>query len=894
MNPSGSPRRKSPPPDPGLGFSLRWLHWVSWLVPRARRADWLEEWSAELYARHDPASSSTDPPTSFSTFRDAWGALPDALCLRSLSWRLDTMGTDLAFALRQILRRPAFAVVAVLTLAIGIGATTAIFSVVDTVLLRPLPYPEPERLVALWETNPDRGWTEAELAPANFLDWKSQATSFEVLAAYSQYPRQVILGDGNEPINLRVGPVSGEFFRALGVEPVIGRSFTAEETWSDGSNRVLMSHRLWRDRFASDPDIVGSTLQLSGRDALVIGVLPPGFVWHPEPVDLWSTFGWSRDQREALWFRRAHMVRGIGRLADGATLEAARDELATIAKRLEAEYPVTNTNMGSGVGTLHSWVVGDTRAPLFVLLGAVALVLLIACTNVANLLLVRTATRVRELTLRSALGAGRGRLIRQLLTENAVLAGFAAVCGVAVAAAVLRLLVAISPDDIPRLSQVALDGRVLAFATLLAAGTVLLFGVAPAVFGVRSGSAANSVRSHSATRLEGRFRGALVVTEVALALVVVLATGLLGRSLWHLYRVDPGFATNQLVVTEVALPSAFYEDREAVTSFYDRLTDRLGALPGVVSVSSTGMLPIDESGWSADLSVEGRGPTEYATEVRFAQIDSGYFATLGTEVVAGREFRPSDSADQPRVAMINESMQRLMFPDQDPLGARIASERDIDENTSWATVVGVVRDIRQFGLDEAPRPQTFYPLTQQPDRVRAMVLRVDGDLQTVTPAIRGAIAELDPRLPAGSVHTMSGVVSRSLARERFLLAQLLAFGAVALLLAAVGTWSVLAYTVSQRRSEIGVRMAIGADRREVVRMVLAQGMRLVVLGFGIGLVAAAGVTRFLESLLHGVGALDPTTVLATVSLLFVVGLVACLLPARAAARMDPTVSLRAE
>ena len=884
-----------PPVDRGpLRWSLAWLRWVSWLVPRARRAEWLEEWQAELHARHAPLHTSSVPPSSLSSIREAWGAVPDALCLRTLSWRIDTMGTDLAFALRQILRRPGFAAIAVLTLAIGIGATTAIFSVVDTVLLRPLPYEEPGRLVALWETNPDRGWTDAELAPANFLDWKEQATSFETIAAYSQYPRQVILGEGAEPIHLQLGQASGDFFRTLRVEPALGRTFTAEETWNDGVFRVMMSHRLWRDRFAMDPGIVGSTVDLSGREVAVIGVLPVDFTWHAEPVDLWSTFGWSREQREAVWFRRAHMVRGVGRLAPGVTLETAQGELETIAKRLEAEYPVTNINMGAGAGSLHTWIVGDTRVPLFVLLGAVALVLMIACANVANLLLVRTANRVRELALRRALGAGRGRLIRQLLTESAVLAGLAALLGVAVAAGALQVLLAISPDDIPRLSQVSLDGRVLGFTTLLAALTVLLFGLAPAVLGVRRGNATGSARSNTASRREGRFRGALVVTEVALALVVVLATGLLGRSLWNLYRVDPGFASSHLLTTEIALPSAFYQDREAVNGFYGRLTDRLGQLPGVTSVSSTGMLPIDSTGWSGDLSVEGRGPGEHATEVRFAEIDVDYFATLGTELVAGREFRVDDEGDGPRVAMINESMQRLMFPDQDPLGARIASVRDVDENTNWVTIVGVVRDIHQFGVDQDPKPQTFFPLSQRWNRVRAMVLRIDADPLAVAPAMRTAVAELDPRLPASDVRTMSGVLTRSLSRERFLLAQLLAFGAVALLLAAVGTWSVLAYTVSQRRNEIGVRMAVGADRREVLRMVMAQGMRLVLLGFVIGLGAAASVNRFLETLLFGVDSFDLTTVLGTVAILSAVALLACVLPARTAARMDPTVSLRAE
>lgn len=890
---SSAPR----PPSAVLLWSLRWLHRVAWLVPADRRADWLEEWSAEVYVRHDERvalDSRSSVQSSLPLLREAWGALPDALCLRTLSWRFGTMWTDVSFALRQMLRRPGFTAIAVLTLAVGIGATTAIFSVVDTVLLKPLPYPEPDRLVALWETNPDRGWTEAELAPANFLDWKEQAESFEVLAAYSQYPQQVILGEGSEPIHLRVGAVSGDFFRALGLDPILGRNFETEETWSDGTRRVMMSHQLWTDRFSRDPDIVGATLELDGRDALVVGVLPEGFTFHPEAVDLWTPFGWSRDQREALWFRRAHMVRGIGRLAPSVTLDAAQQELQTIASRLEDEYPVTNTNMGAGVGPFHTWVVGDTRLPLFVLLGAVALVLLIACANVANLLLVRTAARVRELTLRRALGAGRRRLIRQLLTENVLLAGLAALLGVAVAAGALRVLVLISPDDIPRLSQVALDERVLAFTTLLAAVTVLLFGLAPALLGGGSSSAARAERAHTVSRREGRFRGALVVTEVALALVVVLATGLLGRSLWNLYRVDPGFSANRLLTMEVALPSAFYEDRAAMTDFYSRLTESFARLPGVESVSSTGMLPIDETGWSADLSVEGRGPGQHATEVRFAQIDTGYFATLGTEVVAGREFRRSDDADAPRVAMINESMKRLMFPDQDPLGARVASERHTDENTDWATVIGVVRDIRQFGVDEAPRPQTFYPLTQQSSRVRSMLLRIDEDPLAVAPAMRGALSRLDPRLPATEVRTMSGVLSRSLARERFLLAQLLAFGAVALLLAAVGTWSVLAYTVAQRRNEIGVRMAVGADRSEVLRMVLGQGMRLVGLGFGIGLLAAVGVNRFLESLLFGVSALDPATVLAATGVLALVALFACFLPARTAARMDPTASLRAE
>ncbi len=803
------------------------------------------------------------------------------------------MWKDLLFALRSMARRPGFTCVAATTLALGIGASTAIFSVIDTVLLRPLPYEDPHRLVHLWETNPDRGWTQAEAAPANFLDWKEQSGSYSHLAAYSEYPRKLILGGQDEPRHVLAGQVSGDFFEVLGVRAVLGRTFRTEETWGDGKHRVVLAHALWQS-LGADPSLVGRTLSLNGVEAEVLGILPAGFEFLDQPVQVWTPFSWSEESRQALWFRRAHFVRVIGRLRPEVTVSEAREELATIASRLEQEYPVTNTRMGAGLMPLHTWFVGDTRMPLLVLLGAVGLVLLIACANVANLLLARTTARLRELAVRRVLGAGRGRLIRQLLTENGLLAGLAALAGLVIAHLTLHLLVRLTPEGVPRLAQVALDGRVLLFTIALAAATTLVFGLAPALLGARAGAAVRAPRATGAERGESRLRRGLVAAEVALALVVVLATGLLTRSLWNLYAVDPGFEAGDLLVTEVGLPPALYEDAASVDAFFARLAEEIRSLPAIDEVSTTGMLPIDSSGWSGDLSVEGRGPGQHATEVRFAQIGPDYFATLRTPVVSGREFRPGDAAEAPPVAMINESMRELMFAGQDPLGVRIASEREPTESTSWATIVGVVRDIRQFGVDEEPRPQIFYPLAQQPDRVRSVLVRVDGDAMAMAPAVRAAVSRLDPRIPLTEVRTMEGVVDRSLARERFVLSLLLAFGSLAIALAGIGTWSVLTYTVARRRTEIGVRMAVGASGSEILRLVLGDGMRLVLAGLLAGGVGAMLLTQHLESMLFGVGTLDPASFAAAGMLLALVALIACVLPARAAARLDPATSLRSE
>jgi putative ABC transport system permease protein len=812
---------------------------------------------------------------------------------------LEGLAHDLRTGLRSLRRAPAFAAAVVATLALGIGANSAIFSVVNAVLLRPLPYPEPERLALLYETNPERSWTEAQVAPANFFDWREAARGFTGLAAFSDWLGQPTLASagpgGTEPEMLRAMYTSGDLFGVLGVAPRIGRSFREEENWGEAARVVVLSHALWRRRFGGDPAVLGQPIVLNGIAHTVVGVMPEGFRFFIDEVDLWQPFGWEPESRERVWFRRAHVFRVVGRLAPGTALTAGQAELRSIAARLERRYPETNTLMGAGARPLHEFLVGDARRPLALLLLAVGLVLLIACANVAHLQLARSTARTRESAVRGCLGASRLRLVRQGLVESALLAAAGGALGLLVARFATPALLARVPGELPRLSEVSVDGWVLGFTAALAGVTVVLSGLAPALQGARADleSALRSV-SRGESRGRTRARDLLVAAEVAVAVVVLAGAALLVRSLERLGRVDPGFHATDVLTAHVSLPSLGYPDVAAVADFGERLLARVRALPGVEDAGLARSLPLTGPGWSSDFAVEGRGREEFGIEVVHREVSPGYLETLRVPLLAGRRFNSTDGPTAPPVVVVNEALARRYFPGEDPVGRRITFDRYPTDTSTWRTIVGVVGAERQTALGQPARPEILAPLAQDDTRGLALVVRGGGPVATLLPELRAALSAVDPEIPLHEVRTLEEVRARSLDRERFLLTLFALFAALSLLLSVLGVYGVTAHAAARRVRDIGVRMALGARAADVVRGMLRRGLAPVALGIVTGLGGALALGRAMASLLYEVGAADPAALLTAAAALLLAGGLAVWLPARRASRLDPACVLRAE
>ncbi|HEX2189455.1 MAG TPA: ABC transporter permease [Longimicrobiaceae bacterium] len=814
---------------------------------------------------------------------------------RTGAW--DALRQDAAFALRTLRRSPGFSAVAVLTLALAVGANTAIFSAVSGVLLRPLPFADPDRLVMLWEENPEKDWHAVSAAPANLLDWREQVPAFQDVAGYAEFADRVTLTGAGEPQALSAAQVTGNFFSVLGVRAEHGRTLRDEETWAGPEPVAVISRRAWIRSFGADPEVVGRVVQVDGRPVRVVGVVPPGIDLPVEGVDVWLPMAWDPAARQQTWFRRAHWVRPVARLRPGVPLDAADAQLQTVVRRLQAQYPETNRLMGAGMTPLHEFLVGDTRTPLLVLLGAVGLLLLLACANVGNLLLVRATGRQRELAVRSALGAGRRRLVRQVATESLVLSAVAGGAGLLLGWGGTRVLGALRPPELLAEGQIALDWRVLVYTLAVTAASGLLFGLVPAAWtsraplgqGLRAGGRATGLGRNAR-----RVTGALVVAEVAVALLLVVGAGLLLRSFRELREVEPGFESRGVLAVTLVLPAAEYDTDEKVAAFYGELVRRAGALPGVVDAGAVRKLPLTDPSWSSDFSVAGRGPDEYGVDVLHREVTPGYFRTLRVPLLRGRGFTPADRAGAPMAVVVNEALARRYFPGEDPVGQRIAFDRVPDESSVWRTIVGVVGSERQDGLADEPRPEIFAPVAQDPTRGMVLVLRAHGDPMTLAPAVRRTVAGLDPDLVPYEVQTLDGVRADSIARQRFLMALLAAFAGVALVLALVGVYGVLAQAVRQRAQEMGIRLALGARPRDVLWLVVRHGLALVAAGIGVGLGAALVATRAVESLLYGVRPTDPPTFAAVAGLLALAGLAAGVVPALRASRTEPATVLRAE
>ncbi len=801
---------------------------------------------------------------------------------------MDLLLQDFRYALRSLRRTPGFALVACLTLALGFGANTAMFSVIQAVLLRPLSYAEPERLVMVWEHNIPRQRDRNVVSPANYLRWQERATSFTDLAMYTWASTVFTGGDAPERVPGR--SVTTNLFSVLGAQPARGRLFTPEEGVTGGPEVIILSHGLWQRRFGGDPAVVGRPVAVAGGTVTVVGVMPATF----RPLgteEYWKPFTISAEN----WKPMGRYAMVMGRLKPGVSAEAARAEMMTIARGLEREFPEHDTGWSTNVVSLTEQVVGGAREMLLVLLGAVALVLLIACANVANLTLVRAAGRARETAVRVALGAPRWQLARQWLLESLVVAGIGGAVGLLVAAWGVDLLKALAPSDVPRLAEIRIDGAVLG-ATALAVMVVGALAGLPAALGIgtRRPALGEATTRTTVGGAATRWRQGLVVIQLALALMLLTGAGLMIRSLARLLAVHPGFDPTSVLTVELSLPSALYENDARRTAFFDQVLARVDALPGVDAAGSVSALPLTGLASATSFSVVGQPPPAPGqapvADIRLA--DEGYFPALGIPLIRGRLPAVSDAAGSPPVVVINETMARQLWPDGDPIGARVRVSWDDPE--AEPEIVGVVGDVRHNGLDGDVRPMIYYPRAQSPSGYMVLVVRAAGDLTALTTAIRGVVRESDPALPIGDIATMQEYVRRSVADRRYPMLLLGLFGALAVTLAAIGIYGVVAHGVGLRTREFGVRIALGASPGNVARLVLSGAVALALGGVALGVAGALLSTRVLTHLLYQVAPGDPGTLAAVATVLTLVVLLAAWLPARRAARVDPMTALRAD
>jgi len=804
-----------------------------------------------------------------------------------------TLIQDLRYGARMLARNPGFTGVAVLALALGIGANTAIFSVVNAVLLRPLPYPDSDRLVTLWGTNPAVGFSgPATICEPNYQEWRDQNRVFDRIAGF-RWETANMTGAG-EPARLIGSAVTSSFFPLMGARPALGRAFSPDEEQAGHDNVVLISHSLWQKHFGSDPSVVGKPITLDDQVLTVAGVMPEGFAF-PNQADYWTP---------AVLATECHntTMRVVARLKPDVKLERARNDVALIAQRLIKEHRVPDFGWTWSVVRLQDEMSANLRPSLLLLLGAVGLVLLIACANVANLLLARASGRYREIAIRSALGASRARVVRQMLTESVLLALFGGALGLVAATWSRDLLVSLMPHNlaapglISRIVGVRLDAWVLGFTLLISLVTGLVFGLAPALeasnFGVSEALKEGGRSSSGVGR--GRLRNTLVVSEMALALVLLVGAGLLMRSFARLTSVDPGFNPVHLLTMNVELPESHYQTTGQMIAFQRQALDQLALLPGVEHAGAAFGLPFGENLISGDISVEGQ-PSAKAGARKLA-VSGDYFQTLGVPLVQGRLFNDHDTGGSAPVLIISQSVANRLWPHGDPIGRHI----DPSGNTTdkWYTVVGVVGDVKQHSLDETLNPVVYTPYAQSPIPFMmhdvTFVVRTAPDPASLVDSARRAIDRVDPNLPVFDAATMSQLVSETVDEPRFNTLLLGAFAALALLLAVVGMYGVMSYATSQRTHEIGIRMALGAEREDVLKLVVGQGIRLTLAGVAIGLVGAFALTRLLAKFLYGVGPLDPATFAGAAILITAVALLAAYIPARRATKVDPMVALRYE
>lgn len=819
---------------------------------------------------------------------------------------METLLKDLSYGLRGLLKHPGFTFVAVITLALGIGANSAIFTVVNGVLLRPLPFAAPDQLVFIWQTHPFGkriGIEQIPVSNADFHDWQEQSNLFEGMSMIDSWGGNLT---GDAPEHVEGSKVSVNIFSLLRVQPMLGRDFTPEQAKPGNERVVILSHSLWQRRFGSDPTIVGRPVQIDGQPFTVQAVMGPDFVF-PREVGLPDYFSFAKSE---MWLpialtdeqrknRGSHHIAVIARLKPGVTLEQAQSQLAGIARNQEQQNPDDSKDWGTSVNLVHEQVVGASRKAILILLGAVGFVLLIACANVANLLLARSASRQKEIAIRTALGAGRARIVRQLLTESVLLSLAGGAVGVMLASWGVRLLLFFNYERLPRVAEITVDNRVLWFTLGVSLLTGLVFGLVPALQVSKpdlNESLKESGRSAMGGRHRQRARNLLVVSEVALSLVLLVGAGLLAKSFMRLQNVNAGFVPDHLLTASLSLPNEKYEDDVLKAQFFKQVVERAGGLPGVEGAAAISHLPLSGKEEIDGFSIEGRTNPVEASQVQtadFRVITPDYFRAMRIPLLKGRFFTEQDRENTPYSMIIDEAFARRFFPDEDPLGKRINEDGSRNPH-GFAAIVGVVGGVKHTDVKAEARPTMYVPANQSPWESMTLVVRSSGDPGALTAALREQVLSVDKDQPLSEVATMEQLFSKAVAPQRFNLMLVGLFAGLALLLATVGVYGVIAYSVTQRAQEMGVRLALGASSRDILRLVIGQAMRTSLLGVGLGLIAAVGLTRVMTSLLFEVSTTDPVVFAALSALLIGVTLIASYIPARRATKVDPLEALRYE
>ena len=804
---------------------------------------------------------------------------------------------DVRYAFRMLLKRPSFTVIVVLTLALGIGANTTIFSAIDAVLLNPLPYKDPGRLMVVWETNKQLStatWDRTEATIGNFLDWQSRNHVFDQMGSLF-YTDMHLTGVG-DPERIKSCVVSTNFFPVLGVQPMLGRSFLPEEQIPGTPHTVIISHDLWRRVFNSDPNLTDKRLTLNGRPIAVAGVMPPGFeLQFPTNtrVDMWVPMVVDSGEPD----RSNNFLYTLARLKQGVSPEQAQTEMNLIASQLQQQYPETNADRGARVVPLHKQIVGNIESYLYMLFAAVGFVLLIAGANVAGLLLTRVTARDREIAIRMALGASRWRLMRQLLTESVILSALSGLLGLLLAYGGIKLLLVLTPSDVPRLHEIGLHVPVFLWTLAVSIVTGLVFGLAPAIHASRPDL--NQALKESSGRNTGSFqrstlRNLLVVSEVAVALLLLIGAGLMTRSFFRLQHVNPGFDAQNLLSMNIALPTQKYR-KQQTNVFFDQLIERVGNLPGVKSVAGIDPLPFSNTDVTTTFLVEGAPIVALADRPEAGRrvVTPNYFQTMSIPVVKGRSFTSQDRDNTPSVIIVNQALANHYWPNQDAIGKRVAFEEDPQKQV-WREIVGVAGNVRHKALEIEPMPEVYFPYQQFPRNFMNLVVHTDSDPANSISTIRGQVLSIDKDQPVSDIMTMDQRVAKSVASSRFVMSLLGMFSLLALGLAAIGIYGVMSYLVTQRTQEIGVRMALGAQKHHVLKLVVVKGMALAVIGIAIGVAASLALTRLMRSLLFEITPTDWLTFVLTSTGLLFVALFACYIPARRATRVDPLIAIRYE
>ena len=891
---------------PTLGRGPRQLASLLWKASVDQEVDAELDFHVEMRAREliargmDPAAAYAAAVARFGDIHAVRATCRSIGNQREREMRrteyLSELAYDARFALRQLIKAPTFTAVAVLTLALGVGATTAIFSAVEAVVLRPFPYPAPDRLAFAFTH-----WTfgDGGVSIGDYADWRKRTTSFAELAAF-QF-RGMTMTTADAPDRITVAAATANMFGIYGLKPAIGRAFTADEDQPGKNQVVVLSDGLWRRAFGSSADVPGRTMLLGGIPHVIIGVMPPQFDPTDSHEDAWTPAGFTPEQ---LVEHDEHFLTVVGRLAPRVTLDGARQEMEAIGRRMSIEYPKTNKTNGVRVQGFSEVIVGDYRTRLFVLLAAVGCVLLIACGNVANLLLARGAARSKELAVRSAIGAGRSRIVRQMLTENLVLACLASAGGLLLAWLGIHLLLGAAPPTIPRLAATRIDGTVLLFALGLAVACSIVFGSVPALRSA-SGNVQQSLREGGRTAIAGardRVRTVLIVAEVAIALTLLVGGGLLIRSALYLDRVDPGFKIAGTLSARVALrPADFASSPERAEQTFSRIFEGLRVQPGVAAAALTSAAPLGPGGGSNGIVPEGvPADIAHAIDSRLRMVTPGYLGAMGIPLIAGRDLSTQDVRGGLRVMIVSAALAKAAWPNESAIGKRVRCCEGGPDDPRWKTVIGVAADVHTGGPTRDIRPEFYLPMVQSPPdawrwvngTMTAVARAANGDAASLTPSIRAAVRTVDPSLPVFNIATMDSRLRDSMAESRFHLLLLATLGSVGLLLAAAGIYSVISYFVTLRRHEIGVRMALGATPRDVLRLMTLQGLRPVIGGAVAGCVLASWATRLLRGSLYGVTPTDRLTFVAVTALLLIVATVAILIPARRATAVDPTTALQ--